>query len=556
MAATSTATGSSFGGAQSTVGPGASAIPPSRRESINASLSAFIDKELGAEVARSLGGSVDIGQLAILTASLKTGLRSKVGASLGIGGGISAGGVGGTAGGGTTLGAGAGTSSALTGDLSGKVGGVASGGFSLGAGLGTRATAGFGLGGKVALGTAVGSNFGVGAQAGIGGSGSSPVKVGAGASIKTSVLSALDGAMVKLGLSGTEQSSLRAELKPAISQSVDDSFKSAFGPDVGYPNAGGVALLGIECTMQQTGAWMATCEVDHTSDDQKIPTGPFVFDIDGVEFRGTVVPDRSGAHGARQRVRVVGGAGGLDTDIPARNYAGGLTRARTIVGDILRDSGESLSIEASSDFLDRRVEGWQRARGKAKHALDAICQKLGCSWRVLRDGTVWIGEDKWPEVEPAGTVEDQDWGDGHITIAPDFPTLVPGVIVRGQRVQQVVYRFGGPNIGLRATLHTNSARGLLDGIQQRLERKTQYGYRYRCKVTRQNADGTVDVMIDDERMKGKGVSKCRMRFGLPGVRAVVSAGARCLVGWDDGDPALPYVDGWESAAAFETIDIG
>jgi hypothetical protein len=35
----------------------------------------------------------------------------------------------------------------------------------------------------------------------------------------------------------------------------------------------------------------------------------------------------------------------------------------------------------------------------------------------------------------------------------------------------------------------------------------------------------------------------------------VPSGSRCLVGWDDGDPALPYVDSWEQGVGVEQIAV-
>lgn len=543
-------TGTDFGGAQPTVGTGALGISPDRRAAINLSLSAFLEKELGKQVALALGTGASLNDTALLTRSLKTGLSAKIGASLGIGGGISAGGVGGTAGGGTNLAAGTGASAGIAGGLSGKLGGVAAGGFSLGAGLGTRATTGTGA--SVALGSSSTGNFGVGAQAGFGGSGASGVKVGAGSSIKTSVLAALDTAMAQQGLSGAERSQIRSDMKPAVSSAVDDSFKSAYGPDLGYPHAQGVQLLGYEVTMQDAGAWHAVFEIDQPTDDSPIATGPFKADIDGVEFVGTVVPDRSGAFAGRQRLYVIGGAGGLDTSLEPKNYASGLTRARTVVDDILRDSGETLSDESDTALLETRLPGWQRSAGTAKHSLDVLCARIGASWRVLRDGTLWIGTDEWPEVEPAGTVMSQDWGHGQIQVAPDNATLVPGIIVRGQKIRQVVHRSGDKGI-LRTELHAKSPRQLVDNMLERVQRKNIYGYRYRCRVSRRNADGTVDVVTDDERMKGTGVAKCRVLAGMMNAELKPEAGARCLVGWSDGDPSLPYVSEFEAGSPGVTV---
>jgi hypothetical protein len=61
---------------------------------------------------------------------------------------------------------------------------------------------------------------------------------------------------------------------------------------------------------------------------------------------------------------------------------------------------------------------------------------------------------------------------------------------------------------------------------------------YSAKVVLQNADGTLELQPDDERVPG--ASKVPFRYGVPGVRAKIKPGARVLLGWENGNPASPY----------------
>ena len=65
---------------------------------------------------------------------------------------------------------------------------------------------------------------------------------------------------------------------------------------------------------------------------------------------------------------------------------------------------------------------------------------------------------------------------------------------------------------------------------------------YSCRVVGQSADlATLDVTLDSPRLKARGMQRVPIRYGLPGIKAVIRAGAIARVGWDNTDPSLPYV---------------
>lgn len=63
------------------------------------------------------------------------------------------------------------------------------------------------------------------------------------------------------------------------------------------------------------------------------------------------------------------------------------------------------------------------------------------------------------------------------------------------------------------------------------------------------ANKTVDVTPADTRIPS--MSKIPLRFGVPGVVADVAAGSRVLVGWDGGDPSLPFAMTFSSDSSSE-----
>ncbi len=475
------------------------ALTLTQRKRIEASLATTLEKAIGAEVTAQVGADskLDATQLAALTASIKVGVRASVAAELGIGAVA-------------TVGTGA------------EVSGSKSLGTAVGAS--TKADAAFSAGSAQRL------------QSGL----------------QATVTAALDASLLGIGLSDTERAEARASLAPRLHDAVGRGVKGAVAQPTAYPSAAGAPVLDAEVTMQRVGAWHAEVTLD--LDEETPPDGQLVFQVDGIEFRGTVLPSRAGAHAGKTKVKVVGGAGGLYRDLEPRNYAGGVTRVRTVVADILRDAGESLSPESQATVLDAQIPAWQRSKGRAVDALQRICDRQGATWRVLRDGTIWIGVDGWPEVEPEGVITDEDWSSGSITIEPNEPGLVPGVICRGQRVEQVVHRIG-PR-GSSQELQANSMRSAMDAFLRKVRAEGEFAYRYRCKVDRVKASGRVDVTVTDDRMKGRGVGDCNVRVGIPLTTLTILAGATCLVGWEDGDPARPYVSDFDQGAVATSIQLG
>src|SRR5690554_802183 len=159
------------------------------------------------------------------------------------------------------------------------------------------------------------------------------------------------------------------------------------------PTIAGQPLISAEITMPGVGAWHA----DTASDGTTAFSGRVTVEIDGVEFVGTVI--RSGVNGGRVLSRIVGGAGGLSRQLPAKNYAAGPTVA-TVLGDILRESGESLAATAEAATTARALPKWHRSQDTTAAALVRLLDGVQASWRVLRDGTIWVGSQVWPEAAP------------------------------------------------------------------------------------------------------------------------------------------------------------
>jgi hypothetical protein len=193
------------------------------------------------------------------------------------------------------------------------------------------------------------------------------------------------------------------------------------------------------------GAWHADLVVDA----EVAPTGAVTLAIaDGaLTLAGTVV--RSGVDDGRLHVRVVGGAGGLGRELAARWYR--QITLRSILVDTLTAVGERLSAASDGTVLARTVASWARCRATAGRTLDAAVSAVpGAVWRVLADGTVWVGAPTWPTSLVDVVVLDEDYAAHRMVLATEDPTVDAGEVLEGRRLSAVTYRYAPDRVRVEA----------------------------------------------------------------------------------------------------------
>lgn len=88
-------------------------------------------------------------------------------------------------------------------------------------------------------------------------------------------------------------------------------------------------------------------------------------------------------------------------------------------------------------------------------------------------------------------------------------------------------------------------------------RDVTYHRLYSCSVQGQDAAGLLDLLPDDETIRGTGLSKVKIRHGLPGFTVKVPTGASVLLGFENGDPRKPYASLWDPGSVTSlTFDQG
>jgi hypothetical protein len=281
------------------------------------------------------------------------------------------------------------------------------------------------------------------------------------------------------------------------------------------------------------GAWSAELQV---SSDVEYQVGDIVtLGLPGnVEYVGRV--QRAGIFGERLRVRLTGGSVDWGQLVDARHY-------RDSDGDqALRDLG--VQCEAP---LELDLPFWSRPQDTIGSAVQALATLAQVNWRVLSNGTVRIRAEEPFSVSPDAQEIRRDAARGLVEVAPEAAVIQPGTTLGDDLIGDVLYDFG--ESGLRCRYYTESRarlRGALERVVRWVMRDTLYLGLYVCTVAAQNADGTLDVLPDDLRLRSSGLQSVPIRHGLPGVTVEVPAGERILLGFNDGDPRQPYCSLWHS----------
>ena len=211
-------------------------------------------------------------------------------------------------------------------------------------------------------------------------------------------------------------------------------------------NGAGV-LDGSSIYSPKSGAWHAELRVD-TSDSI---TGACEISIsDGaLVLEGTA--DLSGNFADTGYVRVVGGAGGLGTLTKPKFYSN--ATLRIVLGDLVAAAGEKLSSTADQATLARALTSWTTTQRPTGSVIGLLLQQAaGASWRILPDGSLWVGPETWPDSGIDATtyqILDELPSDGTAELGMESPVLLAGQSLAGRHVSQVEHRLQGD--GVRST---------------------------------------------------------------------------------------------------------
>lgn len=312
----------------------------------------------------------------------------------------------------------------------------------------------------------------------------------------------------------------------------------------------GQPILSLDLARPREGAWWA----DVVLDTETAPASPCDLVVEGVTLRCVVA--HGGVELARWRGRVVGGAARVSAVLGPASFAD--CTLRDVLTETLRDAG--LTLAATSGDLDAVVARWVRAAGRASDTIADVARAAAYAWRVLRDGTVWMGVETWPARELGADLDALShdpvlgaWtlaGAAALAIEPGDAVTLDGTAFRVSLVQvsldeselrvRIAEERAAPrSAGSRLT-------SAFDALVARGVRRAERGLVIPAKVAGQRADGTLDLIADDASTDlPRGIAYRT----LPGVTFEVPDGLRCGVTFEGGDPSRPIAVLWEPGDA-------
>ena len=139
-------------------------------------------------------------------------------------------------------------------------------------------------------------------------------------------------------------------------------------------------------TQPKIGTWIADVWTDDEIPASELET-PLTISVGNLSFKGARI--RGEAWQGGSRVRVVGGAGGWRSVLPARWYTSDAgVRPSVVAADAANECGETISEGVASDAP---LGAWYaRSQWSASRTL----YQLGCPWRILDDGSTSLRA--WP----------------------------------------------------------------------------------------------------------------------------------------------------------------
>lgn len=311
-------------------------------------------------------------------------------------------------------------------------------------------------------------------------------------------------------------------------------------------SANNVGVIEGTITMPLVGVWVADLVLDQI-DGLGFSAGTQVTIASGdFQLVGVVAPNRTGDFLDAMHVRVLGGGGGMAKTATPKSYAQPGAYVRDVLNGLCATGGETLSSTVDATFTATNLTAWSVLEMPISQALQLLIDFVspGLNWRILADGTLWVGSESWPSSSAAYDLLTQDPTHGQYDLGVESPVIVPGVSLDGVgNVDRVEHRISSdsirthvwtagstPDRGFKSAVQS-IALGALPGID--------YLTLYDARVVAQASDGSrVDLQPLDPRLPGYG--GVPLKLGLPSAVAKVSAGAIVRLGWDRGNPARPY----------------
>ena len=210
-----------------------------------------------------------------------------------------------------------------------------------------------------------------------------------------------------------------------------------------YAAVSGSTVLSGSLTLPRLGVWSALLCLD------TVESLPREVEIQWGELnlRGAVV--RAGIEAGALWCRIVGGKGCLGTSIRSAGFK--RPKISAVLDALMDASGEQLSSDISDGFLSRQLDWFALMQGQTVgDALFKLAEATSSVWRVLPDGSVWMGEETWP-VSKADSEEVEVLGVDMAALRLrarilNASNIFPGQIWEGSRIDRIEHTICGNSL--------------------------------------------------------------------------------------------------------------
>lgn len=293
------------------------------------------------------------------------------------------------------------------------------------------------------------------------------------------------------------------------------------------------------------GPWWADVELESAPD----VSGRVTLALGALELSGTIDASHDGTHAEARSLRIVAGAGGWGTLLPAKAYHNDAQiRALTVAADAAREAGEELAI-GFSPAAERIGIDYVRQAGPAARVLEDVIG--GAAWWVDYDGVTQVGERSTSDASPDDyEVLEHEPAEHIITLAVDDLTTIGIGSVLSERldapqtVREIEIEYGAESFRVKAwTGGEDGGYGRLDRALRSVVARYTDGRLFgswRYRVVQMSSD-RVDLQAVRRGAGLPDVLPVSMWPGIAGAHAALTPGAEVLVEFIEGDRTMPII---------------
>lgn len=299
-------------------------------------------------------------------------------------------------------------------------------------------------------------------------------------------------------------------------------------------------------TVPAQGAWRASLDVD--AGGAPVAGQRVTITASGTVYSGTV--RTATTDGGRSSLEVVAGAGGLRTTATVASYY--QARGVQVAHDIALAAGETVELATQATLGALVLGHWSTLAVECGRAWQALADELGLSWWVTPAGELAMGQRASSAYSGAVVVISADDRIQLRVLALEACDLAPGQTVDGLTVDTVEYAVSQD--GERATVYGRAQGAAMADATGPARDMARAARTWTARVAVSHADGTVDLVPDDDTLRGRGMQRVPVWLGIPGT-VTVPVGSRVGLLFANGKASEP-VAALYAGDGLTTLDIG